>query len=290
MRGCRRDACILACGGEPLVGDGRRVVAVDQVVRDAGMIGILPEFAFQDGSGLQRGRVSLVGWRLRAGEIERVEDLRFVVGRILLRECLVRLGARNSPFSLRTRREVLVVGGHRLDVVAFALGLRADAACLVDRRLRLVRALRRCALSGHRIVHEDLSDSPRGDRAFWIFDEHVAERLLAGRKPERVQHRHRALERGLHLRIAARRERHLAQRTGLRIRLVRLRDAVHGKGYSECKVRQAKFHGDLPDGAKESTTLHPGVPIAQDARRERSRPPAARWIGGVTNRRMRSAS
>ena len=52
MRRRRRDARIAAGGGQALLGDRRRVVAVDQVVRNARMIGVLDELFFQDGGGL----------------------------------------------------------------------------------------------------------------------------------------------------------------------------------------------------------------------------------------------
>ena len=201
-----RDARVAARGGEPLVGDGRRVVAVDEVVRDAGMVGILPEFVLEDGGRLEIRRVGLVGLRLRPGEVERVEDLRLVVGRVALGQRLVGLGARGLPLLLGARREVLVVGGDGFDVVALALGLRADAASLVDRRLCLLGALGRCALPGQRIRHEDRRDAPSGDRALGIVLEHVAEGLLSGRIPEGMQHGHGALECRLHLRIATGRE------------------------------------------------------------------------------------
>ena len=122
---------------------------------------------------------------------------------------------RARPAALsRARREVLVVGRNGFDVVALALGLRADAASLIDRRLCLLGALGRCALSGQRIRHQDRSDSPCGDRALGIVLEHVAEGLLPGRIPEGMQHGHGTLERRLHLRIATGREGHLAQRGG----------------------------------------------------------------------------
>jgi hypothetical protein len=80
MRCGGRDARIPARGVEALGGDRRRVVAVDQVVRDAGMIGIPLEFALEDRGRLQIRGVGLVGLRLRSGQVERVEDLRLVVG------------------------------------------------------------------------------------------------------------------------------------------------------------------------------------------------------------------
>ena len=76
-----RDARVAARRGQALLRDRRRVVAVDQVVRHARMVGVLGELLLEDRRRLQVGRVGLVGLRLRAGEVERVEDLRLVVGR-----------------------------------------------------------------------------------------------------------------------------------------------------------------------------------------------------------------
>lgn len=145
----------------------------------------------------------------------------------------------------RPRREILVVGRNGFDIVALALGLRADAASLIDGRLCLLGALRRGALSGQRIRHQYRSDSPCGDCALGIVLEHVTEGLLPGRIPEGMQHGHGTLERRLHLRIAAGREGHLAQGTGLGIRIVRLGGDRQSECKKECKMKEAEFHGAL---------------------------------------------
>ena len=193
------------------------------------MVGILLEFRLEDGSRLQIGRIGLVGLRLRPGDVERREDLRLVVAGVFPGQRLVGLGTGDLPLLLGTCREVLVVGRDGFDVVALALGLCADAASFIDRHLRLLGALGRGALAGQRIRHEDRSDSPRRDRALGIVLQHVAERLLPGGIPEGMQHRDGTLELRLHLGIAAGREGHLAQRTGLRVRVVRLRGAEQGE-------------------------------------------------------------
>ena len=154
MRRDRRDARITACGDQALVGDRRCVVAVDEVVRDARVIGILLELGFQHRGRLQVGRVGLVGLGLRAGGVERGEDLRFVVVGVTLRQRLVGLGPCRLTLLLGTRGEVLVVSGDGVDVGALTLGLGADAPALVDRGLRLLSALGRSALSGERIGHQ----------------------------------------------------------------------------------------------------------------------------------------
>ena len=174
------------------------------------MVGILLEFLLEDGGRFEVGRIALVGLRLRPGEVERVEDLRFVVRGVTLGQPFVRLGARSLALFLRARREVLVVGRDGFDIVALALGLRTDAASLVDRRLRLLGPLGRRALPCQRIRHEYRSDPPRRDRALRIILEHVTEGLLPGRVPEGMQHGHGSLESRLHFRIATGRERYLA--------------------------------------------------------------------------------
>jgi hypothetical protein len=60
-----------------------------------------------------------------------------------------------------------------------------------------------------------------------------------------MQHGHGTLECRLHLRIATGREGHFAQRTGLGISIVRLRDGVHGEGKEECQMGDADFHDPL---------------------------------------------
>ena len=243
MRRRRGEPRILARCAYTLCRDRRRVVAVDQVVGHAGVIRVLPELLLQDRRRLEVRRVGLVRLRLRARDVERREDLRFVVGRVARRERLVRLRARCLPVLLRARREVPVVRRHRFDVVALALRLRADAPSFVDRGLRLLRTLGRSALSGERIDHQYRSDAPVGDRALRVGLQHVAECLLAGREPERMQHGDGAIERGLHLGIAARRKGNLAHHAGLRIGLVRKRRCAHAQGNNEGNERGDKFHG-----------------------------------------------
>ena len=121
-------------------------------MRDAGMVGILGELLLQDRGGLEIRRIRLVCLRLRAGDVERAEDLRFVVLRILRRERLVRLCPAFLTRALRAVGEIGVVRGDRFDVVALALRLGADAPTLLDCRLRCFGALRRGALPGERVV------------------------------------------------------------------------------------------------------------------------------------------
>src|SRR6266508_1578812 len=106
------------------------------------MIRMFLELDFEDSGGLQRGCERLLGRLLRRRQIDRREDLRFVVlgeapGHVLesIRE---RLDAR----AVRAVAEALVVFRHRLDEEALARGLRADAAPALDRFLRPLRLSR----------------------------------------------------------------------------------------------------------------------------------------------------
>jgi hypothetical protein len=58
------------------------------------MIGILREFALEDGCRLEICRIGLICLRLGRGKIERGKDLCLVVVRIALRQRLLGLGAR----------------------------------------------------------------------------------------------------------------------------------------------------------------------------------------------------
>ena len=119
-------------------------------MRDPRMVRIFRELGLEDLGRLEIGGVGLVRLGLRAGEIQRVEDLRFVVLRIALGERLVRLGPALLPRTLRAVRKVRVVRCDRFEVVAFALRLRADLSSLVDRRLSNLGALAEapCPASG----------------------------------------------------------------------------------------------------------------------------------------------
>src|SRR4029450_11558077 len=123
------------------------------------------ELLFEDRGRLKIGGIGLVGLCLRAGEIERVEDLRLVIIGIAGSKPLVRLRARHLPGGLGAVGPVLVVGGDGLDVVALALGRGADLPRLFDRLLRQWNALGRRALSGERISHEDGREAPPRDGA-----------------------------------------------------------------------------------------------------------------------------
>ena len=71
-----RDLRVATRGVEALVGDGREVVAVDQVVGHSRMLGLLGEDLLEDGRGLELVRVRLVVGIERHVQGQRVEDRR----------------------------------------------------------------------------------------------------------------------------------------------------------------------------------------------------------------------
>ena len=172
---------------------------------------MLPELLLQDRRRLQVGGIGLVGLLLRAAEVERIEDLRFVVLRVFRRQLLIGLGAGNLPLALGAFVEVLVIRGHRLEVVAFALRLRAHLAAAFDGGLRARRVLGGSALAAQRVGHQDGGEAPGRDRAAVVFLRHFLEGLFRRRVPEGMQHRDGALQLRLHRRAAGIGELHLAE-------------------------------------------------------------------------------
>ena len=214
MRHIGRDLRVTARGRHALLRDRRRVVAVDQVVRDARMVGMLLELLLEDRPGLEVGGIGLVGLQLRPRDVQGGEDLRLVVVRILRRERLVGLGARDLARALRPSGEVVVVGGHRFEVVALALGLRSHFPALVDGALSPRPVLGGGALAGERIRHQDRGVAPGGDGAGVVLRGHLLERLLRRRVVERVQHSDAAQQFLLHRGAARVLEFHLADLSG----------------------------------------------------------------------------
>jgi hypothetical protein len=220
---------------------------------------------------LRYAEYGLVALRLRSGQVQRGEDLRLVVLGILLRQGVEGLRARELAGPLAAIGEVGVVGGDRLDVVALALGLGADAAALLDRGGRRRGGLRRGALSGERVVHQQGGDAPGGDGAARVVGQHLAERLLAGGVPERVQHRHGLLQLGLHLGVARVRELDLAE-----VALVLAVLAQGGPGHDERQCgrsgQRVKAHDLLrcPTGPVRRPACACCAVVNDSARRDRT--------------------
>ena len=223
------------------------------------MVGVLGELLLQHAGRRQVRRVALIGLRLRSREVERVEDLRLVVARILGRERFERAGPIQLARALWTVRPVLVVGRDGVDVVALALGLGADLSALIDRGLRPLGPLRARPAARERVGHQEGGDPPRRDRARRVLGQHFAERLLTFREPERVQHGDAAQERfldggGTRVLEVDLAELHLAQDRGREHEDQRQR-------HDEC----ACFHGGLLRCDRQST-MKSFAPVAVDER------------------------
>ena len=108
--------------------------------------------------------------------------------------------------------DLVVVGVHdaeRVEIVALALGLGADALRLRDRGGALGEILRR--RRDVWIPQQAQRDAPIGDAAFGIGLQHILEDLLRGAVPERMLVQHAAVEKLLRFRFARCLEMHLAE-------------------------------------------------------------------------------
>src|SRR5262245_57887607 len=162
----RGDLGIEASGLQAFVSDGWVIVEVDQVVRDAWMLGLAREDRLQDRRALELVGVGLIGGRSRGIWCQRVVDLRLVVVWITLRQLFHGLGVGHDAGAVV---DALIVGIHdpeRRQVIALALGLGADAPCFGQRRRTLGQILRRRGNVG--IEQKAERDTPIGDGAFGI--------------------------------------------------------------------------------------------------------------------------
>ena len=210
MRRIRRDAGVALRAWQAFLRDRWRVVGVDQVMRDARMVRVFSELLLEDRRRLERVAIGLVGALLDGDQVERIENLRFVILRILGGERLVGLGARERPLPLGAVGEVIPVRRHRLKIILFALALRAEASPLGDRALRPRHFVRRHE-ANERVVHQDGRKTPRRNGgARRILGRDFLEGALSFRPPKGMQHRHAALHLRLRLRVAGVREIHLA--------------------------------------------------------------------------------
>jgi hypothetical protein len=205
VRSPRRDLRVAGGRAQPFIGDGRIVVGVDQVVRDARMVGLALEYLLQDGR-----RLKLVGIGLvirRGGDIEgeRVEHLRLVVARIALRKLLHGL---EVGLDARAMRDLVVVGKQQRqggDVVALTRRLRPDRLAFLQRSDRAWQVARR-RRADERIIEQAQRDPPIGDGAFGISLEHILENLPRRAVPERMLVSHATVEPSLRRLVARGRE------------------------------------------------------------------------------------
>ena len=200
----RRDLGIALGGADPFLRKRRSVVEMDQIVRDARMMRLALEDRFQDGRALALVGIGLVVGRGRDVERDGVKYLRFVVGRIALRQRLHRLQIRLHP---RAMGDLVVIGiehQQRIDEIALAVGLGAD-------RLRLLNGGQTerqigCRRRGVRVVEQAERDAPIRDPAFRIGLERLLEYLLGFAIPERMLVSHGPVEPPLRRLVARRGE------------------------------------------------------------------------------------
>src|SRR4029453_19122230 len=93
----RRDGIIALCRSESALGKGRIVVAMNQVVNDAGMICVLFPQLFEDGCRLELLRQTCVSGRgvTYTQHSERVEGLDLEIVRILIAKLMNGVFVRN---------------------------------------------------------------------------------------------------------------------------------------------------------------------------------------------------
>ena len=216
MRHRRRELVVAARGVEAALGQRRVVVAVDDVVRGAGMI----RLGGHDLLG-QLSRFLLLGVglvvRLRGGlQRERVEGHRLAVLRIASVHLGHRLLVGERSCLVVELVPVLVEGLGGGDPIALALRLGRRGLGLLDRfppALEVRRARRRPDL-----IPQAHGDAPVAHRAVRVRLGDGGERLHRLEVPERVQERDPALERLLHRRIAGDGKRHLPDLVTRRLR------------------------------------------------------------------------
>ena len=173
MRRCRCDLRIPLGRIEAFLRQGRRVVEMDQIVRDAGMARLALEDRLEDRRALELHRIGLIARRGGDIELDRIEDLRFVVIRISLRHAFHGLEIGEHAGAMIDFVIVGIERGHRIDEIALALRLRADRLALLDRR----KAKRKIADRRRRvrIVEKAKRNAPIGDAAVRIGLEYLLE-------------------------------------------------------------------------------------------------------------------
>ncbi len=229
VRRRRRDLGVLVRRRNAFLRERREVVAVDQVVRDAGVVGVFPVERREDGDRLAQRRHVLVVEDLV--QRQRVEHFRLDVVRVLLRQRLHRLLVVAGARVLVDLVVVLVELLDRREPVALALGLGADRLALLD---RVQPALQRRGVPrpDQRVRPDRHRQAPVGDGAARVGLGNRRERLDRLRKMERMQLGQGHLELLLRLRAARSLELHRAQLLLLRLRIVAVREHAGG-GESE---------------------------------------------------------
>ena len=132
VRRRRRDLRVTPGRFERLIGERRKVVAVDDVVREAGMIRLAGDESFENRASLALLGERLVARRRGGGDRQRVEDRRFAVVRVGRGDPRHRIAIRHHTGGLIRRLEIGVEPGHRVHIRPLAFGLRADLPRALD--------------------------------------------------------------------------------------------------------------------------------------------------------------
>ena len=192
MRHLRRDLGVADRRRQPGLGELRRVVAVDQVVHDAGMLRLLLPLLVENVRRLALLGVGLVGRQCRRVQRQRVEHAGLAVLGIALVQLLHRLLVGDRTGAVIELVVVAVERADRRDVILFPLGLRPGGDRLVD-RLQSGLQRRRAGREPQRVpvAHRD---APIAHRAAGLGLGDGGKGLDRLRVPERVQDPDRLIE------------------------------------------------------------------------------------------------
>ena len=171
----------------------RYVVAVNQVMRHAGMIGFDRVELLQNRRGFELVGVGLVGRQRRLIDGERVERRSLEVGRVFRVDALHRFLVRDGPRAVIQRVGVLVEERHSRNVLALALALGADRLRRLRRRETLLQRFRR-AQPRERVAPRAHGDPPLRDAARRIAFKGFLEAGDRVGEFEGVEERHRVIE------------------------------------------------------------------------------------------------
>ena len=174
MRHRGRDVGIAQRRRQPVFGHFRRVVGVDQVMRDPRMVGQLRPHRLQDRARLFLIGVGLVGRRRSRDQGEGIEHAAFPIIGIAQMHLLHRFFVSDGARAVIDLVVVPVESRDRRDVIAFAIGFLLRGHRLLDRRRprlqrrRVGRVPQRVPMAhrhapiAHRAIGLDLGDGSKG--------------------------------------------------------------------------------------------------------------------------------
>lgn len=253
---------VAARRGQPALGEHGRIVAVDQVVRDAGMVRLLQVDRLEDCRRLELLGIGLVGGQRRGVEGQRVEHAGLAVVRVGRVDPRHRLLVGEAARAVIELVPVPVERRAGTDIVPLALGLGADG---LGPRHRLGTRFEG-ALAGRvpervPVAHRH---APVAHGTGRVGLGHPGERLDRLLVPERVQDRDRTVQLLLRRRGAGGREMHLAERSTARVGVLLAGHRRSRQKYQARAARQGRH--PVPDQPAHRHLLHDLV----DARRMRA--------------------